>query len=388
MELQRFYIVLQSLQKLLWIGKVSKFKKLINNPGIFIRDYLLKKYPIINSEQKYSEFEEVYIKEYETKLISLDETLEDTSNFDVDVVFTWVNNKDKNWKKKHTKYYQKFYQQAALYAQNNARFENHDEIYYSTYSVRKFLPWVNKIYIVTDGQQPILHSDCDNVIIIDHKEIIEDKYLPTFNSHVIEAHLHKIPALSENFIYFNDDVFVARPLEKAHFFRKNGIASFFVAKKSLQEMFKKGVKTPTQYASMNSICLLKKDYQINVDSPLVHTYIPLKKSICEVVFTNYQLEIEKFLSNKFRQNNDLNIATFLVPWVMYLESYSVMNIDICYYFNIRSPHALRQYRKLLCRREQDLAPHSFCANDLCETSQDVLNYDMDLKNILQKYYSI
>lgn len=52
---------------------------------------------------------------------------------------------------------------------------------------------------------------------MDHREIIDHDYLPTFNSHVIEANLHKIPNLSEHFIYFNDDVFVAKPLQKAIF---------------------------------------------------------------------------------------------------------------------------------------------------------------------------
>ena len=52
---------------------------------------------------------------------------------------------------------------------------------------------------------------------MDHREIIEQEYLPTFNSHVIEANLHKIPNLSEHFIYFNDDVFVAKLYRRAIF---------------------------------------------------------------------------------------------------------------------------------------------------------------------------
>ena len=71
--------------------------------------------------------------------------------------------------------------------------------------------------------------------LINHSQIIDAKYLPTFNSHVIEANLYKIPDLSEHFIYFNDDVFVARPLMPNHFFENNGLASLFVANKSFQK---------------------------------------------------------------------------------------------------------------------------------------------------------
>ena len=76
-------------------------------------------------------------------------------------------------------------------------------------------------------------SEYAKVQHIDHSEIISSKYLPTFNSHVIEAHLHNIPNLAENFIYFNDDVFVARELPPGHFFKGNGLASIFISRKSL-----------------------------------------------------------------------------------------------------------------------------------------------------------
>lgn len=59
-------------------------------------------------------------------------------------------------------------------------------------SLKKFAPWIRNIFIITDDQVPNLNN-FDNIVIIDHKEIINKEYLPTFNSHVIEAHLHKIP---------------------------------------------------------------------------------------------------------------------------------------------------------------------------------------------------
>ncbi len=148
---------------------------------------------------------------------------------------------------------------------------------------------------------------------MDHREIIEQEYLPTFNSHVIEANLHKIPNLSEHFIYFNDDVFVAKPLQKSHFFKPNGLASIFLSIKNLDKMYAKGTSTPTLLASMNSRRLLRKLYgqELNVQTPLIHSYIPLKKSVFEKIWSVFKEEIESFLSNRFRGKNDLNLATFL-----------------------------------------------------------------------------
>ena len=49
--------------------------------------------------------------------------------------------------------------------------------------------------------------DCGRVKIVDHAEIVPAAYLPTFNSRVVESCLHRIPGISEVFLYNNDDYF-------------------------------------------------------------------------------------------------------------------------------------------------------------------------------------
>ena len=42
---------------------------------------------------------------------------------------------------------------------------------------------------------------------VTHEDIFPNKsHLPTFSSPAIEAHIHRIPGLSQRYIYFNDDV--------------------------------------------------------------------------------------------------------------------------------------------------------------------------------------
>ena len=361
----------------------SKFRKLLKNPGFFFRDYFNKRYPIINCELKITEDEETAIFHTENLIHKIESQF--ALNYDVDIVYTWVNDKDTEWQEKKNSFLPKVHiDNVAL---NDARFEDHNELYYSVLSVKKNLPWVRNIYIVSDNQKPIWLNEFKHVFLIDHKDIIDHNFLPTFNSHVIEAHLHKIPNLSENFIYFNDDVMVAKPLSRLHFFRNNGLSSLFLSNKSLREMQNKGVETPTLRASFNSKKILLDRFDCDIDYPLVHTYIPLKKSIFEKVYSENLNRIHEFLPNKFRKDNDLNLASFFVPWFMYWEGKSVISTEICYYFNIRSPYAMTQYKKLLNLKGKELCPHSFCVNDFKSSCNDVKNFDENLNKFLTQYFT-
>ncbi len=360
-----------------------KLKKLIKSPGTFLRDLLIKRYPISYNEMSYPEDEESVLLKHDLDLCQLP-----ANTLPIDVVFTWVNDRDPVWRDS----YMHAKQHAdpdfiGLYGDDSSRFANHDELRWSLLSVQRFMPWVNRIHIVTDGQCPDWLQPDDKLRIVDHRQLINPQYLPTFNSHVIEAHLHKVPDLTEHFIYFNDDVFVARPLPPEHFFRSNGIASLFASKKSFAEMQLRGVETPTLSASLRGAEMLKEDYLFEIDQPLVHTYIPLCKSMFELSWSRYSDVIDTYLCNRFRGTNDLNLASFLVPWMSYLEGFAVPVRDISYYFNLRSPAAETHYRALLNKCNTDRAPHSFCANDFHSNADSNLPYEKALHSMLNEYYN-
>lgn len=54
--------------------------------------------------------------------------------------------------------------------------------------------------------------------IAKHSDFIPQKYLPTFSSQPIELNLHRINGLAERFVYFNDDMFLLRPVKRELFF--------------------------------------------------------------------------------------------------------------------------------------------------------------------------
>lgn len=133
----------------------------------------------------------------------------------IDLVITWVDHQDKEWQSLKQQY------ESGTSTEGNhlARFRNWDNLKYVFRSIEKYMPWVRKVFLVTFGHYPSwLNLDCDKLEIVSHKDFIPQEFLPTFSSHTIELNLHRIQNLSERFIYFNDDIFVLRPLETKDFF--------------------------------------------------------------------------------------------------------------------------------------------------------------------------
>ncbi|CAL8242535.1 unnamed protein product [Merluccius merluccius] len=89
-----------------------------------------------------------------------------------------------------------------------SRFEDNEELRYSLRSVERHAPWVRHIFVVTNGQIPSwLNLDNSRITVVTHQDIFQNQsHLPTFSSPAIETHIHRIPGLSQKFIYLNDDV--------------------------------------------------------------------------------------------------------------------------------------------------------------------------------------
>lgn len=101
-----------------------------------------------------------------------------------------------------------------------SRFTDNEELRYSLRSLEKHAPWVQHVYIITDGQIPHwLNLDNPHVTIVTHEEIFPNRsHLPTFSSPAIECHLHRIPKLSKKFLYLNDDVMFGKDVWPEDFY--------------------------------------------------------------------------------------------------------------------------------------------------------------------------
>jgi hypothetical protein len=145
-----------------------------------------------------------------------------TNDMPIDMVFTYVDGEDPAHKEKRLRFASYCHSGEINFDREPGKsidmlYNNVKEITYSVRSVLKYLPWIRTIYIVTDSQIPPVDQhliDSVKVRIVDHSEIIPEEYLPTFNSAVIESCLHRIPGLSEIFLYNNDDYFHFSPVAK------------------------------------------------------------------------------------------------------------------------------------------------------------------------------
>lgn len=136
----------------------------------------------------------------------------------IDIVITWVDGNDIAWKKQKIEYESQI-REIDSSSNNDARYRDWDNIQYIFRGIEKFMPWVNKVHFVTWGHVPKwLNEDCPKLNIVNHKDFIPDLYLPTFNSNTIELNLHRIPGLADEFINFNDDMFVIGNTKPEDFF--------------------------------------------------------------------------------------------------------------------------------------------------------------------------
>lgn len=135
---------------------------------------------------------------------------------DIDIVILWVDGADPAWLEEKRKYLPP----AEADSDSVNRYRDWGLLPYWFRAVEQFAPWVRKIHFVTWGHVPeFLNLDAPKLHVVRHEEFIPKEYLPTFSSHVIELNLHRIPGLSEQFIYFNDDCFILHPMKETDFFR-------------------------------------------------------------------------------------------------------------------------------------------------------------------------
>ena len=134
----------------------------------------------------------------------------------IDFVVTWVDGSDPVWNAVKNQYSDKTADTRA------SRYRDWDQLKYWFRAVEKYAPWVNRVHFVTFGHLPSwLNTEHEKLHIVRHEDFIPKAYLPVFNSTAIEIHLHRIPDLTENFVYFNDDTYLMQPCEPEYFF-KNG----------------------------------------------------------------------------------------------------------------------------------------------------------------------
>jgi len=297
----------------------------------------------------------------------------------IDIVYLWVNSKDKEWQKKRNSSFKSFLKtnkdDIALYANTDGRFRDNDELLFNLRSLEKFFPDHGHIYIITDNQTPEWLALSNKVTIIDHHEIIPEIKNPIYASANIETYIHHIPNLSENFFYLNDDIFFGMPVNKNWWFDE-GLKYFYDSEPhdeydELQSMLLSPINS-----SIQSKLWLKKKYSNykHQNIALAHAPRPYRKSLL--------LEIEKEaidLFNKVRSNNFRSWKTpaVLVDFVpRWLKHHGYAKISSSNSLYIESGSNEIEIELDLLKQKFGKIPF-FCINDTCDNA-DALDKRLQL----------
>jgi tellurite resistance-related uncharacterized protein len=265
-------------------------------------------------------FERCY--DEQTQHVSLRELhqgpLDEDRPFDVDFVYSWVDHRDPHWR-----------ELIAQYKDPSTiewdRYTSVDELRYSLRSVAQFAPWVRKIFIVTNCLPPAWFRPHPKIEFVSHEAIFppDQDCLPTFSSHAIESCLAKIPGLSEHFVYFNDDMFLGVPANKAQFFQGNGCS---VAQlEPYGAVIGDVLEGNPDYlnAAINGRELLRSKF--NRVPTQLHRHVPyaLRKSVLEELERDFPEPFAQVRRARFRKITDISVTSFLYHHYAYQKKEAV-----------------------------------------------------------------
>jgi hypothetical protein len=304
----------------------------------------------------------------------------------VDVVITWVDGASPKYRKKLRQAHEALYPGQPLEVR---RYHDNGELRYALLALQAYAPWLRAIHLVTDGQRPSwLKKGLPKLRLVDHKDFIPAEYLPTFNSHVIEAFLHRLPGLAEHYIYFNDDVFLGRMTRKSDFFTPNGLPLCFMDWRPLREFGYGWSKSPHGSSWSNVIAYLqKKGLAANRGKRFITAHGPFPQSLsnARAAFAFYEDVIMGFAANRFRTNGEIAFYCHAAPMWLYGQKRIVLCDERYYYIQNGQIDRSAYYKALLRSKEQAAPPLFFCINDT--GSAPITSWQRkDLRKILYRYF--
>lgn len=298
----------------------------------------------------------------------------------IDVVYTWVDGDDPAWRHQFDRWTRP---QNIDEAQgvHPARFTSNDELRYSLRSVSLYAGWVRTIFIVTNGQRPEWLVDDDRIRLVSHDQILPSDALPTFNSHAIEARLHHIDGLADRFMYFNDDVFLGRPVAPEDFFTGNGLTRVPLSDARILVTDKPSIPS-VDAAAMNGRALIEKVFDRTVELKLAHAPFPIRRQHLDELCEHFSGPIEQTIYHRFRTADDISTASQLVHHYALVSGRAIPGGLRSEYVHVESARLRSYLRRLLWGREFD----TFCINATDSPASDLEAAQRHVTEFLQRYF--
>lgn len=304
----------------------------------------------------------------------------DNCDFPIDLVITWVDGSDSRHKARRRRYSAEGTEMKFDDVGGDTRFNSVGEIFYCVASYIRFAPYIRKIFIVTDSQDPCLEpflseyfseEELPQIEIVDHKAIFRgyESFLPVFNSLAIETMLWRIPDLSEHFIYSNDDVFLIRPTQVEDFFTEGKANAYGYWHLAWTARFLRKVRRSVNNhkhfsfrdSMLNSAILRNamRFYRIE------HTPHAMRKSILKKYFQKHPEHMISNISHRFRHPSQFNPQ--VLAYMLGVKDGSVQTIDSTGKYKYLAPKRDRPSDYVETKIEQFMQndkPKFLCVNSL------------------------
>lgn len=249
----------------------------------------------------------------------------------IDAVITYVDSNDTNWQELRNDSIKNHWNETTNCKDSKVanRFRNLGELRYCLRSIERYAPWIRNVNLVVSdySQIPVwLNTSNPRLKIIIHKQFIPETALPTFNSHAIEANLHRIEGLSDNFLYFNDDIMLRNKVPLQTFITNDKTIAFLDGSISPTGIAK---SSDTGHVAMwkNVNKFLDDKYGVEVRNKIYHSPQILNKRIIGKIWQMLGNELYTTSHQRFRSINDYGITCALYQWVAFYEQMSVMKKD-------------------------------------------------------------
>ena len=309
----------------------------------------------------------------------------DRISFPIDAVYTWVDGGDPAWQSRRAAALgtNTWLDGASRLANNDSRYASRDELRYSLRSLHCFAPWIRHIFLVTDDQVPAwLDTTNPRITVVSHKEIFGDTgTLPTFNSQAIESRLHRIPGLSEHFLYLNDDVFIGRPVGPELFFTPGGLTSFFPSTALVDAAPRRPTDPPADSAGKNNRELIREAFGRVLTRKMKHTPHPSRRSVIAEIEERFFAHVDATANHQFRHPDDISLLTSLQQYYAYLTGRAVPGTIRYRYTDLAAPVTPFKLAELLRHRNLD----AFCLNDTDSDPALVADQEAMLADFLPAY---
>jgi len=232
----------------------------------------------------------------------------------IDVVYTWVDDSFPGYLEVLNQYAETKHD-----LNPNRTRCNMDLIKYSLRSLQEHLPWVRNIYLFTCRPQvpQWINSNAEGLTVIHHDEVIDSQYLPTFSSHVIISNIHKIPDLSNRFLYIEDDMLFDNKVEFSDFENNEGKILFYPQKGITTDANERNNTklSPWNLALAECNHLLNKEFKSEQRRDVNHIPLLIDRDAWGEMEERWPKTFHQTRTSRFRAQHNI-AAEYLYPYYM------------------------------------------------------------------------